>query len=74
MRIPVVGASGWVGSHVFHEARRQGHGVLGPFGRRALEGFVQCDFQDKARIEHILSDKPGCVICDYASEPDVGRR
>lgn len=63
VRILVIGASGLVGSHVWHEAKQRGHEVIGTYLTQTVTGLVPLDLADATKGNELLrSLRPDWVV------------
>jgi dTDP-4-dehydrorhamnose reductase len=78
-RIMVVGASGYLGAHVYRILAEQGdHEVLGTYGRSAAlhEGLIQVDLTEAESVRRMMvHTRPDVVIwCVKHTSPDLDER
>lgn len=70
LRILIVGASGFIGYHMFEEFSKN-HEVAGTFYNHPTSNFVHLDIKDKVEINNVLIFfSPDVIICP-AANPNV---
>jgi dTDP-4-dehydrorhamnose reductase len=55
MKILIIGASGLVGSHIFKEAKRNCHEVIGTYRNCQVPGLVSLDLVDIDKVEALIN-------------------
>ena len=70
LRILIVGASGFIGYHMFEEFSKQHH-VAGTFYIHPANNFMHLDVKDKVEINEVLTSFSPDVIIYPAANPNV---
>ncbi|MCK4320995.1 SDR family oxidoreductase [candidate division WOR-3 bacterium] len=70
LRILIVGASGFIGYHLFEEFSKH-HQVLGTFYNHPASDFIHLDVKDKVEIDEVLTSFLPDVIIYPAANPNV---